>query len=62
MAIHTADHLGLDKTLIKKVTVAEMQQAAIRPLKTGFNIEKAKKELGFTAISFKAGLEKTFTA
>lgn len=60
MACMAADHLGLDKTLIKRVTAAEFTQAAKRPPKTGFNIEKAKKELGFEPGSFEEGLKKTF--
>lgn len=61
MACKTADHLGLDKALIKKVTATEFSQTAIRPLKTGFIIEKAKNELGFQPISFEEGLAKTFS-
>lgn len=60
MACMTADHLNLDKSLIKKVTSEELSQPAKRPPKTGFNIEKAKKELGFEPISFEEGLRKAF--
>jgi dTDP-4-dehydrorhamnose reductase len=60
MAIKTADHLGLNKSLIKKVTAAEFSQPARRPPKTGFVIEKARKELGYEPLSFDEGLEKTF--
>jgi dTDP-4-dehydrorhamnose reductase len=60
MACMAADHLGLDKTLIKKVSAATFSQPAKRPPKTGFIINKAKKELGFSPISFKQGLIKTF--
>jgi len=61
MAIKTADFLGLNKSLIKKVTAAEFSQAAKRPAKTGFIIKKARKELGFEPLSFEEGLKKTFT-
>jgi len=61
MACKTADHLGLDKSLIKKVTAAEFLQPAKRPLKTGFIIDKAKNELDFQPISFEEGLAKTFS-
>lgn len=61
MAIKTADYLGLDKSLIKKVTAADFTQPAKRPPKTGFNIEKAKKELGYQPLSFEEGLAKTFS-
>jgi len=60
IACIVADYLGLDKTLIKKVTAADFTQPAKRPPKTGFNIEKARKELGFEPMNFKEGLEKTF--
>lgn len=61
MAIRTADYLGLDKSLLKKVTAADFTQPAKRPPKTGFNIEKAKKELGYQPLSFAEGLAKTFS-
>jgi dTDP-4-dehydrorhamnose reductase len=60
MAIQAAEFLNLDKSLLKKVVAADMPQLAIRPLKTGFNINKAKKELGYKPTSFKEGLKKTF--
>ena len=61
MACATADHLGLDRTLLKKVTADTFVQPARRPLKTGFVIDKAIKELGYDPISFKEGLAKTFS-
>jgi dTDP-4-dehydrorhamnose reductase len=61
MACKTADHLGLDKSIIKKVTAADFSQPAKRPAKTGFIIEKAKNELGFLPITFEEGLAKTFS-
>ncbi|HYM94267.1 MAG TPA: SDR family oxidoreductase [Chitinophagaceae bacterium] len=60
MSCMTADHLGLNKSLIKKVTAAEFAQPAMRPPKTGFIIDKARKELGFEPLSFEEGLKKTF--
>ncbi len=61
MACKTADYLGLNKSLIKKVTATEIIQAAKRPVKTGFIIAKARKELGYAPISFEEGLIKTFS-
>jgi dTDP-4-dehydrorhamnose reductase len=61
MACMTAEYLGYDKTKIKKVTASEFPQPARRPLKTGFNIEKARKKLGFFPTSFREGLVKTFS-
>ncbi len=60
MAVQTADYLGLNKSLIKKVTAADFFQPAKRPAKTGFEIDKARRELGFEPLSFKEGLAKTF--
>jgi dTDP-4-dehydrorhamnose reductase len=60
MAVRAAEYLGLDKTLIKKVTAADFSQPAKRPHKTGFVIDKAKNELGYQPLSFEEGLKKTF--
>jgi dTDP-4-dehydrorhamnose reductase len=61
MACKVADYLKLNKSLIKKVTSADLSQPATRPPKTGFNISKANKELGFHPVSFDEGLRKTFS-
>lgn len=60
MALMTAVHLGLDKSLIKKVTALNFSQPARRPLKTGFIIDKARKELGYNPVTFEEGLNETF--
>lgn len=60
MACKTANYLGKDKSLIKKVTAATFSQPAKRPAKTGFIIDKAKKELNYHPLSFEEGLKKTF--
>lgn len=60
MAMAVADHFGLDKTLLKEVSETSFSQPAKRPLKTGFNIDKAKKELGYQPVSFTEGLKRTF--
>lgn len=61
MACKVADYLGLNKSLIKKVTAADFSQPAKRPPKTGFVIEKAKRELDFHPVSFEEGLRRTFS-
>ena len=61
MAIKTAEYLNLDNTPLKRVTAASFSQPAQRPLKTGFIIDKAKKELGYDPVSFDVGLRKTFS-
>ena len=58
MAVATADYLHLDKSLMTKVNADTFTQSARRPLRTGFIIDKAKKELGYQPISFKAALKK----
>lgn len=60
MAVQVADYFGLDKSLIEKVTADTFTQPARRPLKTGFIIDKAEKELGYKPISFKGGIQKMF--
>ena len=60
MAMATAEYLSLDKELIEKVDAAVFTQPARRPAKTGFLIDKAKKELGFEPLSFNEGLQKMY--
>lgn len=60
MAIKTAEHLQLDSSVLKKVTASSFSQPSKRPLRTGFIIDRAKKELGYGPISFDEGLNKTF--
>lgn len=57
IAIKTAQKFQLDATKIIKVDASTFKQPGRRPLKTGFVIEKARKELGFEPISFDKGLE-----
>jgi dTDP-4-dehydrorhamnose reductase len=61
MAIETARFFGLDQSLISESTSSEIKQPAMRPPKTGFDITKAKKRLGFKPVSFMEGLKETFT-
>ncbi len=61
MACRAAGYLGLDTGLIKKVTAADFQQPARRPAKTGFTIDKAKRELDYSPRSFEEGLRLTFS-
>lgn len=57
MAVATADYLHLDKSLMTEVNADSFTQPATRPIKTGFIINKAKKELGYQPISFKEALK-----
>jgi dTDP-4-dehydrorhamnose reductase len=56
IAIATADFFKLDTSLIEKTDSTQFTQPAKRPPKTGFIIEKAKKELGYQPHSFIEGL------
>lgn len=56
IAIQTAEFFKLDKSLIKETDSNKFTQPARRPLRTGFIIDKARKELGYEPRSFKEGL------
>ena len=56
IAIRTAEFFKLDKSLIKPTDSTQFKQPAQRPLKTGFIIEKAKRELGYQPHTFEEGL------
>jgi len=51
-----ADFFGLDKKYIHPISTAELNQPAARPLKTGFIIDKAKRELGYAPHTLEEGL------
>lgn len=52
-----AGFYGLDQSLIKPVTSAQLKQPAVRPSKTGFILDKARRELGYEPHSFLEGLK-----
>ena len=56
MAMATADHFNLNKELISKADASTFTQPARRPLKTGLDIGKARKRLGFEPISFEEAM------
>jgi dTDP-4-dehydrorhamnose reductase len=56
MAMETADYFGLDKSLINRTDSTLFTQPAKRPMKTGFIIEKAVKQLGFQPKTFRTGI------
>jgi dTDP-4-dehydrorhamnose reductase len=60
IALETAEYLKLDSSLINAVTEQTFSQPARRPPRTGFDISKAKRELGYGVTSFEAGLKATF--
>lgn len=57
IAVQTAEFFNLDKSLITPTDSKTFRQPARRPLRTGFIIDKAKKELGYEPHSFLEGLE-----
>jgi dTDP-4-dehydrorhamnose reductase len=60
MAVRTANFLGYDTNFLQRVNAATFIEPAKRPLKTGFIITKAKKELGYQPVPFEKGLIETF--
>ena len=56
IARRTANHFKLDQSLINETNSKEFQQPARRPARTGFIIDKAKRELGYQPHSFEEGL------
>jgi dTDP-4-dehydrorhamnose reductase len=58
LALLTADHFSLDKSLIEEVDAGTFSQAARRPLRTGFIIDKAERELNFSPVTLRKGMER----
>ncbi len=60
MTLATARHFGLDASVIERVNAGSFSQPAKRPARTGFIIDKAINELGYSPLSFDEGLRKMF--
>ena len=56
MAQQVAAHFGLDAALLERVDSSTFTQPARRPLRTGFIITKAERELGYQPHSFAEGI------
>ncbi|TDW97009.1 SDR family oxidoreductase [Dinghuibacter silviterrae] len=56
MTLRTARLLGLDEALLVKVDASTFFQPGRRPPRTGFIIDKARRELGFEPVSFDEGI------
>ncbi len=56
IAVRTAHFFHLDSTLVRVTDSTQFRQLAARPPRTGFIVEKAKRELGFRPHSFEEGL------
>lgn len=52
MVLQIADVFDLNKDLVKPISTATLNQTAKRPPKTGFDLSKTNKELGFYPKSF----------
>lgn len=59
IAMKTADVLRINNHALTPITTNDLKELAQRPLKSGLNIEKARRELGFDPMSFEEGLKKT---
>jgi dTDP-4-dehydrorhamnose reductase len=57
MAIMTADYFKLDKSLIAQADSTTFSQPAKRPPRTGFDLTKSQKVLGYQPVSFMKGIE-----
>jgi dTDP-4-dehydrorhamnose reductase len=62
IALKTAEHFNLDDSLIEQADVTSFTQPAVRPPRTGFYIDKARKDLGYEPLSFEEGLKKFFSS
>jgi dTDP-4-dehydrorhamnose reductase len=56
-AIQIADFYGLDKSLITEISSETLNQAAKRPLNTGFDISKAKNDIDYNPKSLNECLD-----
>lgn len=61
MANAVADYCGLEKKYISEVNALSFSQPAKRPSRTGFVIDKAKKQLGFMPMKFQNALAEIFS-
>jgi len=52
-----ADYWGLDQSIIAEVSSEGLNQSAKRPIRTGFVLDKAMKDLGYNPHSFEEGLK-----
>ena len=57
LVYQVADFYNLDKSLINPVSSASLKQPAKRPLVTGFDIGKAKRDLDYNPVDFIEGIK-----
>jgi len=58
IAKQVAEVFNLEASYIKPISTETLNQKALRPCKTGFNLEKTTKELGLETRSFKEDLQR----
>ncbi|WP_339662527.1 SDR family oxidoreductase [uncultured Polaribacter sp.] len=58
IAQQVAEVFNLDKKFMKPILSTTLNQKALRPPKTGFNLSKTNKELGFYPKSFKEDIQR----
>ena len=51
-----ADYFELDKSIINVISSKSLNQAAVRPSITGFDLSKSSRVLGYTPHSFEEGI------
>lgn len=56
LVARVADYWGLNKSLITEISSESLNQAAKRPVKTGFILDKTINDLGYSPHSFEEGL------
>jgi dTDP-4-dehydrorhamnose reductase len=56
-----AEHLSLDKSLIRHVKTSDLRQLAQRPLVTGFDLSRSRKILNFSPTPFRDSLDFIFS-
>lgn len=56
LVYEVADFYGYDRSIVSPISTESLNQAAKRPPKTGFILDKAQNELDYSPCSFKEGL------
>ena len=60
LVLRVAKSCGLETESLNKTTSESLNQAAKRPPKTGFDLTKARKEIGYNPMSFEESLKLLF--
>jgi dTDP-4-dehydrorhamnose reductase len=60
LVLRVAKFCGLETESLNKTTSESLNQAAKRPPKTGFDLTKARKEIGYNPMSFEESLKLLF--